>query len=149
MDFLKPFKAIGHGIGHIFSAIFAHFTLKDAENALGRVGALAGLALPVVELVVKATPTQADDLLLEAAKGLGNSVEDIFVSTNELIHDGGRQRLAAEALRLKLIDMVKAGGHIDIGDFTLQTVDDVLALDKTTLITAVQNAVYLLSLIHI
>jgi len=62
--------------------------------------------------------------------------------SNELIKDGGRQRLAAEALKLKLLELVQSGKQVKLDDFAIKTVTDVLNLDKTILLTAVQSAVF-------
>lgn len=64
--------------------------------------------------------------------------------TNKIIKDGGWLRLAAEALSIKLREYIKAGGKVELEDFTLRTVADVMALDKTTLLTGVQAALYLI-----
>jgi hypothetical protein len=126
-------------IGGFFSNLF---TSKKLNQAISKLSSLAEIAFPIVELVSKATPSKTDDLLLDAAKNLDTSVKEILTSTNELIKDGGRQRIAAEALRLRLLELVQKGKEVKLDDFTLKTVSDVLNLDKTTLITAVQSAVF-------
>lgn len=135
MSFSNFFKKIGGFFSNIF-------TSKKLNQAANQISILAQTAFPIVELVTKATPSKADDLLLEAAKNLDTSVKDILTSTNELIRDGGRQRLAAEALRLRLLELIQKGKEVKLDEFTLKTVSDVLNLDKTTLLTAVQSAVF-------
>ena len=73
---------------------------------------------------------------------LGVSISEILSNTNELIRDGGRQRLAAEALKLKLLELVQNGKQVKLEDFAIKTVADVLNLDKTVLLTAIQSAVF-------
>jgi hypothetical protein len=135
MSFSNFFKKIGGFFANLF-------TNKKLNQAINQISSLAQTAFPIVELVTKATPSKADDLLLEAAKNLDTSVKDILTSTNELVRDGGRQRLAAEALRLRLLELVQNGKEVKLDEFTLKTVSDVLNLDKTTLLTAVQSAVF-------
>lgn len=135
MAFLNFFKKIGSFFANLFGN-------KKVQQAAEKLAGLVKIAFPVVELVAKMTPTQADDLLVEAAKNIGISINEIVSSTNELVKDGGRQRLAAEALKLKLIELVQTGKKVKLEDFTLETTADVLNLDKTTLLTAVQSAVF-------
>lgn len=135
MSFGSFFKKIGSFFVNLFSN-------DEFNKAVNKISTLAQLAFPIAELVAKATPTKADDLLVEAAKNIGISLNDILSSTNELIKDGGRQRLAAEALKLKLLQIVQQGKQVKLEDFAINTVADVLALDKTTLLTAVQSAVF-------
>lgn len=135
MSFSNFFKKIGGFFSNIF-------TSKKLNQAVNQISILTQTAFPIVELVTKATPSKADDLLLEAAKNLDTSVKEILTSTNELVRDGGRQRLAAEALRLRLLELVQKGKEVKLDEFTLKTVSDVLNLDKTTLLTAVQSAVF-------
>jgi hypothetical protein len=135
MGFLDLFKKVGGFFANLF-------TNKKLNQAVNQISILAQVAFPIVELVAKATPTQTDNLLVEAAKNIGVSISDIFSSTNELIKDGGRQRLAAEALKLKLLELVQSGKEIKLEDFAIKTVADVLSLDKTVLLTAVQSAVF-------
>lgn len=135
MAFLNFFKKIGSFFSNLFGS-------KKFNQAVNQISILAQIAFPIVELVAKSTATQTDNLLLEAAKNLGISISEIFSSTNELIRDGGRQRLAAEALRLKLIELVQNGKEIKLEDFAIKTASDVLNLDKSTLITAVQSAYF-------
>jgi len=129
------FKKIGSFFANLFSS-------KKFNQAVSKISGLAQAAFPIVEFVAKATPTQADDLLVAAAKSAGLSISEIYNSTNELIKDGGRQRLAAEALKLRLLELVQNGKEVKLEDFTIRTVSDVLNLDKTTLLTAVQSAVF-------
>lgn len=129
------FKKIGSFFVNLFSS-------NKFNQAVSQISMLAQVAFPIAELISKATPTQADDLLIQAAKNIGVSVGDILSSTNELVKDGGRQRLAAEALKLRLLDLVQQGKEVKLEDFAVKTVADVLALDKTTLLTAVQSAVF-------
>jgi hypothetical protein len=74
------------------------------------------------------------------------TIQHIFCITIDFwlhtIKDGGRQRLAAEALKLKLLELVQNGKQVKLDDFAIKTVADALNLDKTTLITAVQSAVF-------
>lgn len=135
MAFTNFFKKIGSFFANLF-------TSKKFNQAVSQISGLAQVAFPIVDLVSKATPTKTDDLLLEAAKNLGVGVNEIITSTNELVRDGGRQRLAAEALKLHLLELVQKGKEIKLEDFTVRTVADVLNLDKTTLLTAVQSAVF-------
>jgi len=111
MSFFKSignfFKSIGQAIGKIFS-----------PQNINKVAGLAKEAVPIVEKIAEITPTKADDLLVKAAKNLGISVNEIISSTNELIRDGGRQRLAAEALKLKLLELVQNGKQVKLDDFT-------------------------------
>lgn len=134
-----PFSNFFKKIGSFFSILFSS---KKLNQAVSKLSGLAEIAFPIVNLVTLATPTKADDLLLEAAKNLDTSVKDILTSTNELVRDGGRQRLAAEALRLRLLELVQNGKEVKLDDFAIKTVSDVLNLDKTTLLTAVQSAVF-------
>lgn len=135
MGFLNFFKKIGSFFANLF-------TNKKLTQVVNQISMLAQIAFPIVELVAKATPTQADDLLLQAAKNLDVSISEILSSTSELVKDGGRQRLAAEALRLKLLELVQNGKEVKLEDFAIKTVADVLNLDKTTLLTAIQSAVF-------
>jgi len=134
------FKSFFKAIGSLFTKIFGN--KKQIEEGIKKLSALAKQALPIIELVAKATPTQADDLVIAAAKNLGYSIKQIYESTDDLIKDGGRQRIAGEALKLKLIELVQKEGKVKVDDFTLSTVADVLNLDKTTLLTAVQAAFF-------
>jgi hypothetical protein len=135
MGFFNFFKKIGSFFANLFTG-------KKFNQAVNQISMLAQIAFPIVDLVSKATPTKADDLLVEAAKNLGVGVNEIINSTNELVRDGGRQRLAAEALKLHLLELVQKGKQVKLDDFTIKTVADVLSLDKTTLLTAVQSAVF-------
>ena len=135
MAFSNFFKKIGG----FFSGLF---TSKKLNQAVNKVSGLTEIAFPIVNLVTLATPTKADDLLLQAAKNIGIGVNEIISSTNELVRDGGRQRLAAEALKLKLLELVQSGKQVKLDDFAIKTVADVLNLDKTTLLTAIQSAVF-------
>lgn len=135
MSFSNFFKKIGGFFANLF-------TNKKLNQAINQISILTQTAFPIVELVTLATPTKADDLLLEAAKNLDTSVKEILTSTNELVRDGGRQRLAAEALRLRLLELVQNGKQVTLDDFAIKTVSDVLNLDKTTLLTAAQSAVF-------
>ncbi|MBI4855076.1 MAG: hypothetical protein HY819_25015 [Acidobacteria bacterium] len=135
MGFINFFKKIGGFFANLF-------TNKKFNQTVNQISILAQIAFPIIELVAKATPTKADNLLLEAAKNLGVSVNEILSSTNELIKDGGRQRLAAEALKLKLLELVQNGKQVKLEDFAIKTVADVLNLDKTVLLTAIQSAVF-------
>ncbi len=135
MGFLDLFRKVGGFFANLF-------TDKKLNQTVNQISILAQVAFPIVELVAKVTPTQADNLLVEAAKNIGVSINDIFSSTNELIKDGGRQRLAAEALKLKLLELVQSGKEIKLEDFAIKTVADVLSLDKTALLTTVQSAVF-------
>ncbi|MFY9223189.1 MAG: hypothetical protein WAQ98_10985 [Blastocatellia bacterium] len=135
MSFLNFFKRIGSFFANLFGN-------KKVQEAAGKLAGLVKIAFPVVELVAQITPTKADDLLVEAAKNIGISINEIVSSTNELIKDGGRQRLAAEALKLRLLELVQQGKAVKAEEFTIKTVADVLNLDKTILLTAVQSAVF-------
>lgn len=135
MAFLNVFKKIGSFFANLFGN-------KKVQQAAEKLAGLVTIAFPVVELVAKMTPTQADDLLVEAAKNIGISINEIVSSTNELVKDGGRQRLAAEALKLRLLELVQQGKAVKVDEFTIKTVADVLNLDKTMLLTAVQSAVF-------
>ncbi|MBK7994312.1 MAG: hypothetical protein IPK14_13095 [Blastocatellia bacterium] len=135
MSFLNFFKRIGSFFANLFGN-------KKVQEAAGKLAGLVKIAFPVVELVAQITPTKADDLLVEAAKNIGISINEIVSSTNDLVRDGGRQRLAAEALKLKLLELVQNGKQVKLDDFTIKTTADVLNLDKTTLLTAVQSAVF-------
>jgi hypothetical protein len=135
MSFLNFFKRIGSFFANLFGN-------KKVQEAAGKLAGLVKIAFPVVELVAQITPTKADDLLVQAAKNIGISINEIVSSTNEIIKDGGRQRLAAEALKLKLLELVQSGKQVRLDDFTIRTVADVLNLDKTIFLTAVQSAVF-------
>ena len=135
MSFLNFFKRIGSFFANLFGN-------KKVQEAAGKLAGLVKIAFPVVELVAQITPTKADDLLVQAAKNIGISINEIVSSTNDLVRDGGRQRLAAEALKLKLLELVQNGKQVKLDDFTIKTTADVLNLDKTTLLTAVQSAVF-------
>ena len=129
------FKKIGGFFANLFSS-------KKFNQAVSQISGLAQAAFPIVELVAQVSPTKVDDLLVAAAKNLGLSINEVYNSTNELIKDGGRQRIAAEALKLRLLELVKDGKSVRLDDFAINTVSDVLNLDKTTLLTAVQSAVF-------
>ncbi len=128
------------GIISFFKKIFSIFKSNKAKQIALKVAAISNTALAVVELVANATATKADDLLVRAARNLNTSVAQILTATNDIALDGGRQRLAAEALKLKLFELVQNGGKVKADDYVLDTVSQVLALDKTILLTAVQNA---------
>lgn len=135
MSFLNFFKRIGSFFANLFGN-------KKVQEAAGKLAGLVKIAFPVVELVAQITPGKADDLLVQAAKNIGISINEIISSTNEIIKDGGRQRLAAEAVKLKLLELVQSGKQVRLDDFTIRTVADVLNLDKTIFLTAVQSAVF-------
>ena len=135
MVFIDFFKKIGSAFARLFGS-------KQFKQAVSRLTKLAEIAFPIVELVAQATPTKADDLLVAAAKNAGLSIKQIYESTDDLIKDGGRQKLAAEALKLRLLELVQQGKSVKLDDFAINTVSDVLNLDKTTLLTAVQSAVF-------
>lgn len=135
MGFLNFFKKIGSFFTNIFKS-------KKLEQAVKTLSGLTEIAFPIVEMVARATPTQADDLIVRAAKAGGLSIYEILNSTNDLIKDGGRQKLALEALRIRLMQLVQEKGKVDAKDFTLESIADVLNLDKTTLLTAIQAAFF-------
>ena len=128
------------GLISFFKKIFSIFKSKKASQIALKVAAISNMALEVVELVANATATKADDLLVRAARNLNTSVTQIVTAANDIALDGGRQRLAAEALKIKLLELVQNGGKVKADDYVLDTIAEVLALDKTILLTAVQNA---------
>src|SRR4051812_44893785 len=87
--------------------------LHAALNVLAVAAHYAQMALPLIELIVLATPTTLDDTILTAVKSLGITVEQLFDNSNDILHDGTRQRVAAEALKQHLIELVKAHGKVD------------------------------------
>lgn len=121
--------------------LFSKRVAAKISNIAGKIADLAEHALPAVRMVAALTPTPADDLVIEALTRLGMTAAQVLDSSNELLHDAARQRLAAEILLMRLVRVVQAKGQVHIGGLILDTVEDVLHLDKSTLLAAVQNAV--------
>lgn len=135
------------GIGSIFKKIFSPIAklfkrvdLDKVDKVLDRIGDLSSIALDVAEKLSSITPTTTDDEIVRAAKSLKMDLSQVLLSTSDFIRDGSRQHLAAQILKKRLIDIVTSGKSVKIGNEVLNSIADVIALDKTILLSAVQNA---------
>lgn len=135
MFILSFFKSIGNAIGRLFRNI-------DKEKAKKIIAVIHNLykeAIPIAEMVAALTPTPTDDVIIAALKNLGWTAEQIINQTDEIKKDGQRLALATEALKEHLLKIVTSGGKVDIGDETIETIEDVLGLNKNVLRSAVQS----------
>lgn len=120
--------------------LFTGRRVAQLQRMAGIIADLAERALPAVKTVAALTPTPTDDVVILALERLGLTASQVLDATNDLLHDASRQRLAAEIVKVSLVKAVQERGMIKIGDLMLDTVEDVLALDKSTLLAAVQSA---------
>lgn len=135
----------------VFSPIINFFTSGKTKEEVkkiahianltaSKIADLANVAMPIIKMITDATPNKADDAILTAAHSLGTTVASILSSTDEITRDGGRLKLAAEALRNHLIELVRTRGKVEFQDFTLRTMEDVMSLPKGILMSACQDA---------
>lgn len=135
MFLISFFKSIANAIGKLFRNI-------DKEKAKKIIAVIHNLykeAIPIAEMVAALTPTPTDDVIIAALKNLGWTAEQIINQTDEIKKDGQRLALATEALKEHLLKIIASGGKIDIGDETIETIEDVLGLNKNLLRSAVQS----------
>lgn len=135
MFILSFFKSIANAIGKLFRNI-------DKEKAKKIIAVIHNLykeAIPIAEMVAALTPTPTDDVIIAALKNLGWTAEQIINQTDEIKKDGQRLALATEALKEHLLKIIASGGKVDIGDTTIETIEDVLGLNKNLLRSAVQS----------
>lgn len=135
MFLISFFKSIGNAIGKLFRNID-----KDkAKKIIAVIHNLYKEAIPIAEMVATLTPTPTDDVIVAALKNLGWTAEQIINQVDQTKKDGQRLALATEALKEHLLKIVALGGKVDIGDETIETIEDVLGLDKNLLRSAVQS----------
>lgn len=120
--------------------LFSGRRIAQLQRTANIIADLAERALPAIKMVAALTPTPTDDVVLLALERLGMTAAQVLDASNDLLHDASRQRLAAEIIKVSLVRAVQERGVVKIGDLILDTVEDVLALDKSTLLAAVQSA---------
>lgn len=135
MFLLNFFKSIANSIAKLFKRI----DKEKAKKILSQIHNLYKEAIPIVQLVASLTPSPTDDVIVASLINLGWTAESIINQVDEVKKDGQRLALATEALKEHLLKIIKAGGKVDIGDEVLSTVEDVLALDKNILRSAIQS----------
>lgn len=123
-----------------FVAAFKFFTSNDAVTILQNVVKLADIAVPVVEKVAGLKLNPDDALVVKALANLGLTAPQIISQADKHFRNGMQLSLAAEALKLHLIELVSKGEKIELADFTLRTAADVLNIDPETLRSAAQDA---------
>lgn len=129
-----------HKITNIIANLFRDLDSDKAKKVYAEIISLAAKALPVIKLVAALTPDPTDDLVIAALEKLGLTAKQVLDSTNDLIHDANRQNLAIEILKQDLLNEFNKSGKFSIGDFAINSVEDILKLDKSTLKSAVQDA---------
>lgn len=105
---------------------------------------LLQFALPVARVVAAMTPTTLDDTAIEILAKWGVPASKLFeqgaTGLDKLIKDGARQKLAAELLRKQLIQIIEQGEKVHWGDEVIDSVEKILALEPSSLATAVEQA---------
>lgn len=129
------FKKVGRGVGSLFGLLNS----DKAKKIYNNIGELADKTLPAIELVVKLTPTTTDDMVLAGLRKLGLTISEILDKTNKRLHDNNRLDLAIEIFIQQLIASLAKGEKIKFGDLVLQTTEDILALDRSLIKSAVQD----------
>lgn len=133
-------------IGGFFVDIWQFFNKDEVKKVKETIKKFTPYVLPVVKMIASATPNKIDDALIIAGESIGRSAIDIITSTDDIIKDGGRQKLAAEVVKARFKEIIENVGEVKLGDIVLRTADEVDLLDKTLLLTAIQDTVALYKL---